>query len=56
MGRSVYNGLQSEYRNKSRIHFRGVGSLDLQVNYTLSRFVSNGGSDQHFTPERVGLP
>jgi hypothetical protein len=27
-----------------------VASLDLQVNYTLSRFVSNGGKDQHFTP------
>ncbi|MFZ0800582.1 MAG: TonB-dependent receptor, partial [Terriglobales bacterium] len=49
MGRSVYNGLQSEYRQQVNNPFRGVGSLDLQVNYTLSRFVSNGGSDQHFT-------
>ena len=30
--------------------FRGVRNLDLQVNYTWSRFVSDGGSDQHFTP------
>jgi hypothetical protein len=30
--------------------FRGVKNLDMQINYTLSRFVSNGGSDQHFTP------
>jgi len=50
MGRSVYNGLQSEYRERLKDPFRGVGSLDLQVNYTLSKFVSNGGSDQHFTP------
>jgi hypothetical protein len=50
MGRSVYNGLQSEYRQRVSDPFRGVKSLDLQVNYTLSRFVSNGGSDQHFTP------
>jgi len=49
MGRSVYNGLQSEYRQQVNSPFHGVGSLDLQVNYTLSRFVSNGGSDQHFT-------
>jgi len=50
MGRSVYNGLQSEYRTKVSNPFRGVRNLDLQVNYTLSRFVSDGGSDQHFTP------
>jgi hypothetical protein len=50
MGRSVYNGLQSEYRERVKDPFRGVGALDLQVNYTLSRFVSDGGSDQHFTP------
>ena len=50
MGRSVYNGLQSEYRTQVANPFHGVKNLDLQVNYTLSRFVSNGGSDQHFTP------
>lgn len=50
MGRSVYNGLQSEYRQQKSNPFRGVRSMDLQVNYTLSRFVSNGGRDQHFTP------
>ena len=50
MGRSVYNGLQSEYRSKMSNPFRGVRNLDLQVNYTWSRFVSDGGSDQHFTP------
>jgi Carboxypeptidase regulatory-like domain len=50
MGRSVYNGLQSEYRTQVANPFHGVKNLDLQVNYTLSRFVSDGGSDQHFTP------
>ncbi|HLV85759.1 MAG TPA: carboxypeptidase-like regulatory domain-containing protein [Candidatus Sulfotelmatobacter sp.] len=50
MGRSVYSGVQSEYRTQVANPFRGVKSLDLQINYTLSRFVSNGGSDQHFTP------
>ena len=50
MGRSVYSGLQSEYRTQVKDPFRGVRNLDLQVNYTLSRFVSDGGSDQHFTP------
>jgi hypothetical protein len=49
IGRSVYNGLQSEYRTRVSEPFRGVKSLDLQVNYTLSRFVGDNGSDQHFT-------
>ena len=49
MGRSVYNGLQSEWKEKVSNPFPGVKSLDLQVNYTLSRFVSDAGSDQHFT-------
>jgi len=50
MGRSVYNGLQTEWKQQKTDPFRGVKSLDLQVNYTLSRFVSVGGNDQHFTP------
>ena len=50
MGRSVYNGLQTEYRQQKTNPFRGFRDMDLQVNYTLSRFVSNGGFDQHFTP------
>jgi len=49
MGRSVYNGLQSEWRQRASNPFRGVSSIDLQVNYTLSRFDSDNGSDQHFT-------
>jgi Carboxypeptidase regulatory-like domain len=50
MGRSVYSGLQTEYRQQKANPFRGVRNMDLQVNYTLSRFDSTGGSDQHFTP------
>ncbi|MGA2388566.1 MAG: carboxypeptidase-like regulatory domain-containing protein [Candidatus Sulfotelmatobacter sp.] len=50
MGRSVYNGLQTEYRQQRSHPFRGVSNMDLQVNYTLSRFDSTGGNDQHFSP------
>ena len=50
MGRSVYSGLQSEYQQQKNRPFRGVSNMNLQVNYTLSRFDSTGGSDQHFTP------
>ncbi len=49
IGRSVYSGLQSEYKTQVANPFRGVRQLDLQVNYTLSSFVSNAGADQHFT-------
>jgi Carboxypeptidase regulatory-like domain len=49
MGRSVYSGLQTEYRQQRANPFRGVRSMDLQVNYTLSRFDSTGGNDQHFS-------
>ncbi len=49
IGRSVYNGLQAEYRQQVSNPFRGVRAIDFQVNYTLSRFVSDAGSDQHFT-------
>lgn len=50
MGHSIYSGLQSEYRQQRSNPFRGVSNMDLQVNYTLSRFDSTGGNDQHFTP------
>ena len=49
IGRSVYSGLQSEYHERVEHPFRGLGAMDLQVNYTLSRFVSDEGNDQHFT-------
>jgi hypothetical protein len=49
MGRSVYSGLQSEYRTQVSSPFRSVSNLYLNVNYTFSRFVSDAGNDQHFT-------
>jgi hypothetical protein len=49
-GRSVYNGLQSSYKQQVRDPFRGVTSMDLTVSYTLSRFEGTGGNDQNFSP------
>jgi hypothetical protein len=48
-GRSVYNALQTSYKQQVANPFRGVSSLDLTVSYTLSRFVGNGGNDQNFS-------
>jgi len=49
-GRSVYNGLQSSYKEQVTSPFRGVSAMDLTVSYTLSRFKGTGGSDQNFSP------
>jgi Carboxypeptidase regulatory-like domain len=48
-GRSVYNGLQTEYKQQVRNPFRGVTGMNLQIAYTLSRFQGNGGNDQNFS-------
>jgi hypothetical protein len=48
-GRSVYNGLQTEYKQQVHNPFRGVSGVNLQVAYTLSRFEGNGGNDQNFS-------
>lgn len=50
IGRSVYNGLQSSYKQQVRDPFRGVNSMDLTISYTLSRFEGTGGNDQNFSP------
>jgi hypothetical protein len=50
IGRSVYNGLQSSYKQQLRDPFRGVASMDLTISYTLSRFQGTGGNDQNFSP------
>jgi Carboxypeptidase regulatory-like domain len=50
IGRSVYNGLQSSYKQQLRDPFRGVNSMDLTISYTLSRFEGTGGNDQNFSP------
>jgi len=50
IGRSVYNGLQTSYKQQLSNPFRGVRGLDLTISYTLSRFKGTGGSDQNFSP------
>ena len=48
-GRSVYNALQTEYKQAAHNPFRGVSGMNLQVAYTLSRYQGNGGNDQNFS-------
>ena len=48
-GRSVYNGLQTEYKQQVRSPFPGLTGMNLQIAYTLSRFEGNGGNDQNFS-------
>jgi hypothetical protein len=50
IGRSVYNGLQSSYKQQIRDPFHGVNAMDLTISYTLSRFEGTGGNDQNFSP------
>jgi hypothetical protein len=40
IGRSVYNGLQTSLRTNVHSPFRGVKSLNLEVSYAFSRYVS----------------
>jgi len=48
-GRSVYNALQTSYKQQVANPFRGISSMDLTIAYTLSRFVGDGGNDQNFS-------
>jgi len=48
-GRSVYNALQTSYKQQVNNPFRGISAIDLTVAYTLSRFVGDGGNDQNFS-------
>lgn len=50
VGRSVYNGLQMNYRQQIRSSIPGIGSASIEASYAFSRFVSTGGADQFFTP------
>lgn len=50
IGRSVYSGLQTSYKQQVKNPFRGAASMDLIVSYTLSKFTGTGGPDQNFTP------
>lgn len=49
IGRSVYNALQTSYKQRVGNPFRGVNAVDLAVTYTLSRFEGTGGDDQNFS-------
>jgi len=53
MGRSVYNGLQTNLRQGARIPFPGLKGSNFEISYTLSRFTSAGGHDQNFTPGAI---
>jgi hypothetical protein len=50
LGRSVYNGLQTNLRQTSRLPIPGLKFSSFEVSYTLSKFISSGGADQNFTP------
>ena len=50
IGRSVYNGLQTSYKQQLTNPMRGLNGIDLTIAYTLSRFKGTGGSDQNFSP------
>jgi len=53
MGRSVYNGLQTNLRQEGRLPLPGIKGSSFELSYTLSRFISSGGGDQNFTPTAV---
>jgi carboxypeptidase family protein len=44
VGRSVYNGLQTKLTGNVQRAFRGVGTLNFQISYALSRFENSGGT------------
>jgi hypothetical protein len=51
IGRSVYNGLQMNYRQQLKSgSLPGVTQGNLEVSYAFSRFVSTAGADQFFSP------
>jgi hypothetical protein len=50
LGRSVYNGLQTNLRQSARVPLPGLRTSGFEVSYAFSKFVSSGGADQNFTP------
>ncbi|HZU44733.1 MAG TPA: hypothetical protein VE994_18790, partial [Terriglobales bacterium] len=50
VGRSVYNGLQMKLAQNIKSPFRGVKALNMQIAYSLSRFVNPGGSNPTSPP------
>jgi hypothetical protein len=49
IGRSVYNGLQTNFRQQAAHPIKGIENSNFEVSYSFSRFVSTGGADQFFT-------
>ncbi|HVX57157.1 MAG TPA: hypothetical protein VHA37_05485, partial [Candidatus Saccharimonadales bacterium] len=50
IGRSVYNGLQANYRQQVKSQIPGFTGANIEVSYSFSRFVSSAGADQFFSP------
>ncbi len=50
IGRSVYNGLDAKLTQNVEHPLPGLGRLNLQVSYSLSRFVNQGGSNAGQSP------
>jgi len=50
IGRSVYNGLQANYRQQVKSQIPGFTGANVEVSYAFSRFVSTAGADQFFSP------
>jgi Carboxypeptidase regulatory-like domain len=50
IGRSVYNGLQTNLRQQEKLQTSFLKNINFEVSYSLSRFVSSGGADQNFIP------
>jgi len=60
VGRSVYNGLQLNFRQEKRIPLPGIRTSNFEISYALSRFISSSGDtggsgeiDQNFDEPAV---
>ncbi len=53
MGRSTYNGLQTNLTQQGRLPFSWITNANLSISYTLGKFITTGGADQNFTPTAV---
>ncbi len=50
IGRSVYNALQTNFRQQRANPIKGITNSNFEASYTYSRFISTGGADQFFSP------
>jgi hypothetical protein len=53
MGRSTYDALQTNLRQSARVPLPGLKMSNFEISYTLSKFITTGGSDQNFTPTAI---